>query len=544
MNKTETNLNNGNGRPKNNSFINAALIFGAAGIVVKILGAFYKVPLGSILGPEGASYVAFVYPYYNWLLVVSSAGFPAAIAKIIAEYHAKGEYLEAERLFGVMRRVMTGIGLVTMCILLGIAPILTKTFGNEKAVYSMQAIAIALFFVSYMSAYRGYFQGQNHLMPFGMSQIVEQLGRVITGIILALVLLPMGTEFAAAGATFAATFGAILGTILLIFYYKRHRKKQGYPQVKIGSLKQHRPLIKRVIQLAIPITIGASVMPLVNMIDGFVIINRLRDIGYGESAKAFFSYHSYYAASLVNFPQILFTAIQVSLLPAISSLTALGDMKAVARTVKTGMKVALLIGLPSGIGMSVLAAPIVTLLWPKLDDVIQYAPPVLQITSLGLIALCLFQATTGILQGMGKQHMPARNLMIGAAVKVVACYVLVGIPSINILGAGISTALAFLIAVILNVMSLTKHIASDFKVNDIIIKPFMAAMGMGIAVHFCYQLLFTIIGLKNSLATVGSIFVGVGVYLILLLALKSLDQDDLAFLPGKRVLQRFVKKTA
>lgn len=523
------------------SFVNAALIFGVAGIIVKILGAFYKVPLGNILGEEGASYVASVYPYYNWLLVISSAGFPAAIAKIIAEYHARGEYLEAERLFAVMKRVMGIIGLVTMTILYAFAPLLTRVSGNPNAVYSMQAIAIALFFVSYMSSYRGYFQGQNNLTPFGLSQIVEQIGRVITGIALALFLMPWGVKYAAAGATFAATFGAIVGTILLYFYYQNHRKKNQLPKIKVGSLKDHGPLIKRVLMLAIPITIGASVMPLVNMIDTFIIINRLTDIGFGATAKEFYSYHAYYAASLVNFPQILFTAIQVSLLPAIATLSAQSDHRGVARTIKTGMKVALIIGLPSGIGLAVLARPIIFLLWPRLDGVVQHAPAVLQMTSIGLIALCLFQATTGILQGLGKQHMPARNLMIGAAFKIVTCYVLVGIPSINILGAGISTALAFFIAVGLNLLSLSMHLKDEFSVFEILIKPTVSALGMGLVVYGAYELMRNMLSLGNTISTLASVLIGMVVYFALLLGMKSLDHDDLAFLPGKKVLKRFVK---
>lgn len=526
-------------KEQNRSFVNAAVIFGMAGIIVKIIGAFYKVPLGSILGTEGSSYVAFVYPYYNWLLVVSSAGFPAAIAKIVSEYNAKGDHVGSETVFVLMKRVMMWIGLVTMTILFLLAPTLTRTFGNPNAVFSMQAIAIALFFVSYMSAYRGYFQGHHNLMPFGVSQIIEQIGRVSTGIILAIVLMPIGVKYAAAGATFAASFGAILGTILLSVWYGKHRKKHNLPIVKIGKIRDHKALIKRIISLAIPITIGASVMPLVNMIDGFIIINRLQDIGYGETARAFYSYHAFYAASMVNFPQILFTAIQVSLLPAMSHLMAINDHLGMQNTVKTGMKVALLIGVPSAIGMSVLSGPIISLLWPNLSDVVAFTPQVLQVVSLSLIALSLFQATTGMLQGIGKQHHPAKNLLIGAAVKVVACYVLVGMPQINILGAGLSTILAFLIAVTLNVMVLFRTIRPQINLSHIILKPIFAAVVMGILVKLTYVLIFGAFG--NAIATLGSVVAGVFVYGLMLVLLKALDQDDLAFLPGKRILKKLVR---
>jgi stage V sporulation protein B len=524
---------------KNKSFVNAALIFGIAGIIVKILGAFYKVPLGNILGEEGSSYVASVYPYYNWLLVVSSAGFPAAIAKLISEHEARGEIEEAEKLFALMRKVMTLIGLTTMTLLFLLAPTLTAVSGNEKAVYSMQALAIALFFVSYMSSYRGYFQGHHHLTPFGLSQIVEQIGRVSTGLILAYFLISYGSQYAAAGATFAATFGAILGTIMLFIYYQKFRKKNNFPKVKAGKLRDNKAVIKRVIFLAIPITIGASVMPLVNMIDTFIIINRLQDIGYGESAKSFYSYHAFYAASLVNFPQILFTAIQVSLLPAVASLKAVGDIKGLQNTVKTGMKVALLLGVPSSIGLFVLAEPVLRLLWPNLEGVVTYAPNVLKMVSLSLIALSLFQATTGILQGIGKQHAPARNLMVGAAFKIVACYLLVGIPSVNILGAGISTVLAFMIAVVLNVMAVYKELKPKFSMMQTIVKPIIASVVMGIVVHFAYVFLIGIFG--NTISTALSVLLGISIYGIMLFVIKALDEDDLAFLPGKRILKKLVR---
>ncbi len=526
---------------KNNSFVNVALIYSVTLIIVKMIGAVYKIFLGNVLTDTGASYYAFVYPYFNAMLAITTVGFPAAIAKVTAEYLAEDNILGAEQLFVVMKRFLLLIGVASTAILFLAAPAITSMGGNPKAALSMQAISLALVFVAYMSAYRGFFQGHSNLFPFGMSQIADQIGRVVIGIALAGLLLQYGDEYAAAGATFAATLGTAFGMLTLLYFRKRYQKKSGFTTAIKAKISEHKAEIKRVVWIAIPIIIGASVMPMVNMIDSLIIINRLEEIGYGkEIAKNFYGYHAYFSASLVNFPQVLFTAIQASLLPAVSFAIAAKNEKAVGDTIRTGIKVAFIVGVPAAIGLSILAQPIITLLFPSKPNVIMNTPGILSIAALALIPLSLFQATTGILQGMEKQKLPARNLLIGALFKIVVCYILVGIPEINVKGAAISTLLAFLIAAILNVHVLFKYSKPNYHIFSIIIKPLFAALLMGAAVWLSYRGFAGFISIK-PLVTLLSIMVGVAIYAVLIIVSKALDSADLEYLPGKKYLAKVIR---
>ncbi len=524
---------------KNNSFVNVALIYSATLIVVKVIGAVYKIFLGNVLTDVGTSYYSFVYPYFNAMLAITTVGFPAAIAKITSEYLAEDNLLGAEQLFAVMKRFLLIIGLVSTSILFVAAPFITSIGGNPNAKLSMQAISLALVVVAYMSAYRGFFQGHSNLFPFGMSQIADQIGRVGIGFFLAVALLQFGDEYAAAGATFAATLGTTLGLLTLLYFRKRYEKENGITEKIKVKLSDHKAEIKRVVIIAIPIIIGALVMPMVNMIDTLIVINRLKDIGYSAKiAKEFYSYHAYFTASMINFPQVLFTAIQASLLPAIAFAIAAKDNKSAGDTIKTGIKVAFLVGAPSAIGLSVLARPIIMLLYPAKENVIMYTPGILSIAALALIPLSLFQATTGILQGMEKQQLPAFNLMIGALFKVGVCFVLVGIPSINVKGAAISTLLAFTIAAILNLRALFKYHKPNYNILNITIKPLIAALLMGVAVWLSFK---GISAINFKLATLISILIGVAVYAVLIIVSKALDVEDLNYLPGKKFLSKVIR---
>ncbi len=525
---------------KNNSFVNVALIYSATLIVVKIIGAVYKIFLGNVLTDTGTSYYAFVYPYFNAMLAITTVGFPAAIAKITAQYLAEDNLLGAEQLFAVMKRFLLIIGFASTALLFVAAPFITALGGNPKATLSMQAISLALVVVAYMSAYRGFFQGHSNLFPFGMSQIADQIGRVGVGFFLAVALLKYGDQYAAAGATFAATLGTTFGLLTLLFFRKRYEKANGIKAVVKVKISEHRAEIKRVVIIAIPIIIGAMVMPMVNMIDTLIVINRLEGIGYSaKTAKEFYSYHAYFTASLINFPQVLFTAIQASLLPAVAFAIAAKNGKAVGNTIKTGIKIALIVGVPAAIGLSILAQPIIMLLYPTKPNVILYTPGILSIAALALIPLSLFQATTGILQGMEKQQLPAFNLMIGALFKIIVCYILVGIPGIGVKGAAISTLLAFLIAAVLNVRVLFKYQRPDYNIVNISVRPLLSALVMGAIVWLTFNGVAAVVGFK--LATLLSIAAGILVYGALVIVSKALDVDDLEYLPGKKYLSKVIR---
>jgi stage V sporulation protein B len=197
------------------SLLKGTLILSIAGVIVKVIGAVYRIPLANIITSEGMGYYGSAYPIYGFLIAISTTGLPTAISKLVSEKMALGQTAEAHRVFRVSFVTLFAVGLVSSTALFAASKYLVNAIQNPKAYYSMIAVAPALFFVPLMSAFRGYFQGLQNMVPTALSQVFEQLGRVIVGFVLAIVLLPKGLEYAAAGASFGASSGAVAGLIVI-----------------------------------------------------------------------------------------------------------------------------------------------------------------------------------------------------------------------------------------------------------------------------------------------------------------------------------------
>lgn len=525
---------------KKNDFLKGAAILGLAGIVVKFLGMFFRIPLGNIIGDEGMSYYQSAYPIYNYLLVISTAGIPTAIAKIVSEKRAIGDYYGAKRVLRVSFILLAIIGACTSTIIIFGAPWLVRVVKNEPALRSVMAIGPALFFVSLMSVFRGYFQGTQNMAPYGISQVVEQFFRVIFGLGLAIFFLDRGVEFAAAGGTLGATIGAFFGFLVILFMYIRYSKKN--PVVDSGNfeIEKSNEIIKRILKIAIPITLGASIMPIMSLIDLGIIMRRLIEIGFVEEANNLYGQLSGYANTIVNLPQVITAAVQISIVPAIAHLAIKNEQKELEKTMDTGVRLSLLLGLPCGIGVVTLAKEIMLLLYPLQPETALGAGAILQFSGFGIIFLSIFQITTGIIQGLGKPILPARNLGLSAIVKVVLNYTLVGIPSLNIRGAAIATVCAFAIAAILNIITLMKLSAYKPNFKHVVIKPVVSVIVMAILVKGAYMVSSVVFG--NSISTLVGVFVGIVGYLLMIILTGALNDEDLSFIPGGKYLGRIKRK--
>ncbi len=531
-----------NSNKQKSTFISSALFFGAIGVIIKALGAVYKIILGreAFYGTLGASNVAFVYPYYNLLLALSTVGITSAVAKIISTYDVRGEMQEKENMFRLVRNVMIVVGIFFSVFLYLVSPIICNTADFSSAIYSMNAISLSVIFVSIMSAYRGYFQGHQNLKPFANSQLIEQLGKVVFGFIFAIIFLPMGVEYSAAGSLLGVSIGGFFGVLYLIYKRRRFVKEMGLPKPEKLSLDETKKGIKKIFYYAIPISIGASVIPLIGMIDSRLIKTSLMGLGYApELAQKLYSYHAFYVMALVGFPTILFTAIQVSILPAVSSLVALNDYEKLRSTIRTGIKVVLIIAIAAAVGFFTLAKPIIALLWPSPASIAENAEPIMKIMGITLIFIATYHSTSGILQGLGRQMRNSLNLVIGITIKAIAAYYLLKNPSVGVIGAAISTLIGFIIAATLNVITLKKTIKGDNELFKDLIKPTISAIIMGAIVYGVYHLLSPVLG--NSITTILSVLVGAGSYFVLLIYSKALNKADLEFIPGKKYLKRFVK---
>ncbi len=522
---------------RNRNFIRGAAILGIAGIIVKIVGAVFRIPLGNLIGDVGMSYYQTAYPIYNWLLVVSTAGIPTAIAKMISEKEAVGDRAGVQKIFKTAFWLLSAIGVGTMILLMLTSQFISNAVRNPDAVYSMLSIAPALFFVSLVSVYRGYFQGLQEMKAYAVSQVVEQVFRVGVGLGLAFYFYRISVPFAAAGATFGATIGGLVGTLFMFICYRQFQKKQDtLPAEQEFEQDSAKKIIRKLVTIAIPVTIGASVLPIMNLIDLGIVMNRLTEIGMGDVAKNLYGQLTGYAATVVNLPMIVTAAVQISLVPAVSQYAVLNAKDELNRMIETGIRMGLIISLPSTLGVVVLAKHIMLLLYPMQQAAAISAGSILQVLGWGILGLSMFQVLTGVLQGLGRPWIPARNLAIAAAIKLVLSYFLVGMPAFNIMGAAGSTAAAFGLAAFLNYLSLRQISAHRMNVNQVLFKPLIATGAMVLMALGSYAALAGLAG--NSISTLLAVMLSGATYLVVLIGVGGLTEDDYDLLPGGGKLRK------
>lgn len=526
------------------NFIKGAAILGVAGLLVKILGAIYRIPLTNLIGTEGIGYYQPAYNIYNLLLVVSLAGFPTAIAKLVSEKRALKNFEGAYQVYQVSRWGLFLIGLISSLLVLIFAKNLVSLIGFPGAYYSMLALVPALFAVPLLSAYRGFFQGTQNMAPIALSQIIEQVFRVSVGLYLAYALVGRGLEEAAAGATFGASAGGV-AALILIYLMFLFTKKSIKEEIKLSSHNRTEPvknIVKSLLYIAIPITIGASIAPLMGIMDSYIVSNRLAAIGYTNVQIAdMFGELSGTAQTLINFPQVFSTAVAMSLVPAITDAFTKKQNVKLNVTANAGVKMSLIIGLPCGIGLFMLAEPVIALLYSSLGpEKHASSGALLEILAIGVIFLTLVQAFTAILQSINKQFHPVKNLIAGLIVKVILSYILIGMPSINIKGAAISTTISYFVVALLNWYDINKT-SIKIKLIQVSSRSLLSVAIMAVATGVSFRFFKSVLHSQN-LATLGSITIAVIVYVICLFATGAITKADLELIPKGEKLARFVRK--
>ena len=518
------------------SFVKGAFILGAAGLICKVIGAFFRIPLYNMLG-DGMQYYEAVYPYYSTLLVISSAGLPTAISRMVAERAAVGDMLGARRVFRKSQVLLFIIGAATTALMFFGADFLARTTVGPLAAPSFRVMSPALLIVSLMCSYRGYLQGLQHMTGTAMSQLAEQAGKLAIGLYLAARWMPRGLEFGAMGAVAGVTISELIALLVVgAFYLFRKRDFELAQQTATGETISDKGIIRGLLSIAIPVTIGASIMPITGIADASLIKRTLLDIGFSEAAASM----RYVAlrsnvTNIINMPAVLTIALAMSLVPAISAARTAKDQKAIHTVSAMGIKLAMFIGIPCAVGLFALSAPVIDLLYNIDPERLAIASSLMRTSAIGVIFLSLVQTLTGILQGAGKQHIPVINLLIGGVVKVVLMLTLMRNPQIEIQGAAISTTACYTVAGILDAIYLIRYTKLKLNVLDTFIKPLVAALIMGGSAYFTYTLIHQQIP-SNTIATAGAIFVGVALYLICALWMRMFSEEDLAFIPGGSIL--------
>ncbi len=531
-------------------FIKGAAVLAGAGLMVKVLGAFFRIPLNNWLGPEGMSYYAGAYAVYGALIVLSTAGIPIVISRLVSEHIAVKEYRYAHQVFHAAVLLMAIVGLVCFAVCFFGADVIAGFTKNPKSALALRAISPALFFVPLFSSFRGYFNGRQNMNPTALSEMSEQLFRVIVGLALArYFLVHSGKPQAAAGAAFGASAGSVAGLLVIGGIYLLNRKVF-FQKIRLGS--QHTDpigqIMKTILIVAIPIIIGSEIMPIMNLIDLGMIMRILQRTGWSQSQSEYlYGLLSSFCSSLIAFPQIITQAVSISLVPAVTSRFKLGDEEALHDTIRLGYRTTMIMAFPCAVGLAALAEPILKLLYVSQWQACEDAAPTLMIMSVAVIFLAVMQTSTSVLQAVGRQMLPVRNLAIGCLGKVVCTYFLVGIRSVNVNGAAIGTMLAYCIATGLNLYDVRKHTGTTIDMGKTFFRPAVAALVMGGATYGVYFAVSRLLkghspAGVNALSVLLAILCAVVVYAVMIFAVRAITVDELEEMPFLNKFARFLKK--
>lgn len=519
------------------TFVKGAFILGAAGLICKLIGAFFRIPLYNMLG-DGMQYYEAVYPYYSTLIVISTAGLPTAISRMVAERVSIGDIAGARRVFRKSQILLSIIGAVSAALMYFGADFLARTTVGALAAPSFRVMAPALLIASLMCSYRGYLQGLQKMTGTAMSQLAEQSGKLAFGLFLAAKWMPRGLEFGAMGAVAGVTLSELLALIVVGGFYLFRKRDIELAQVAQLEPANDKRIFRTLLAVAIPVTIGAAIMPITGIVDATLIKSTLLSIGFDEvSASMRYVALRSNVSNIINMPAALTIALAMSLVPAISAARTANDTKTIHTVSAMGIKLAMFIEIPCAVGLFALSGSVIDLLYKIDGERLSIASALMRTSAIGIIFLSLVQTLTGILQGAGKQHITVINLIIGVIVKVVLMLTLMRNPAIEIQGAAISTVACYIVAGVLDAVYLIRFTKLKLNVLDTFVKPAVAALAMGAAAYVSYQFLYAKIA-SNTIATTGAILIGAALYLIGVLCMRMFSQEDLTYIPGGAILAK------
>lgn len=514
-------------------FLKGTFILTVASFVVKVIGAANWIFVSRILGGEGIGLYNMAFPIYFFALTVSQAGVPVAISIITAERVALKDIFGAKRVFRISMLLMlfTGIFFSVLTYFSAQWLIDWQFIRDQRAYMAVVALSPTVFFVTFLSASRGYLQGWQRMTPTAVSQIVEQLFRVITMIMLAELLLPWGLDYAAAGASLGALAGAVTGLIVLVYFHiklNRDIEKTYGVDLKPSSESASEPtfsIIKRIFKLALPVSASSIMLPVVSNLDLMIVPQRLEVAGYSvHQATELFGYLTGMAVPLVNLATILTASLAVSIVPAISEARALKDTARIFRQTAAAVRISNFVCFPAFVVVFFLATPIASLIYnaPGAGDAVMIA-------AVSIILLGLHQVSTGVLQGLGHTTIPMVNMILAAVAKVILNWTLTAMPMLGIMGAAWATVADIGVAAFINLYFIYKYIGYKMELGQLF-KTICAAGVMALVVKFFYDLTVAQWHME-ILSTFGAIGAGCIIYVATLALIGGLLEEDMARIP-------------
>lgn len=524
-------------------FFTGVLLLFSATFLAKLIGLFYKVPLIRIVGVEGMAYFLAAYHIYSLLFVLSATGLPNALSLLVARAEAGNAPRFARRCFRVAAGLFLLLGAIGTTGLILFASPLAKRLAMQESAAAIVAVAPSLFLAGWIGAVRGYFQGRHNMMPTALSEVLEAVGKLVFGLCFSLMAARRGASPAelAAAAILGITAGMCLSALFLLFLYLADRFRGRGVRGAGDMLPRKEKILPRLVRLALPMTLSASVMSLVSLVDTALISGRLQAAGFAPSvANSLYSAYGNLAVPLYNLVPSLLSPLSLTMMPMLGTALAKRDEKGAAGLFLSGVRLTALISIPAALGLSAFASPILSMIYRTESDAVAVAAPLLSLLAVSVVPASFIALSGAALQALGRPGVPVVAMGAGALCKLVAEFFLLTVPSVGIFAAPISTHLCNAVVLVIQLSVLCRVFCFRVSWARDLFRPFFAAfcgVGAGVGMYA---------GLTRILSPVPCLIVAlpftVCFYLFLSLRFAVLTKDDLGAVPlGEKICPVFEK---
>ena len=522
------------------NFLQGTALLAMATAIVKVIGALYKIPLNAIIGEQGFGYFNTAYDIYNVLLMISTAGLPVAMSRMISQASSLGHYNQVRRIYQTARGIFLALGIAGSFLMTVFCRQLAEFQNQPDAWAAIGCLGPCVLLICIMSTYRGFFQGQGNMLPTSISQVIEAVVKLIVGMAAALALLKLTSSIplAAGGAILGVTASCLVSAIYL---FGRFRKSYAVLPQTEDTPRGFSDTARGLLVIAIPITIGSAALQIMTMLETKIYMGQLLNLGYTQSAADTMRGVYGMCLTIFNMPCAFITPITISIIPAITShLTLCGEDEAKA-TEESAVRVTGLVAMPCAFGLALLAEPVTALLGGYSGQNLALATRLMTVLGFTIIFNSLVLVTTAIMQAHGHAGRPVINMLIGGVVNLVAVFVLTGIPQINILGTPIGLLMGYVVISALNIASLRRLLPKAPAVFSNLVRPFFAAAVMGILAWAALWALKAA-GMTSRLILCGvPVAVGVVSYCVLAVKLKAITHEDCLLLPKGEKIAKILK---
>ena len=515
---------------KKQNFLQGTALLAMATAIVKVIGAIYKIPLNAIIGTQGFSYYSTAYEIYNVLLMISTAGLPVAMSRMISQANSLGHSNRIRRIYKTSRAIFLTLGIAGSLLMTLFCRQLAEFQNQPDAWAAIGALGPCCLLICIMSTFRGFFQGHSNMLPTSVSQVLEAIVKLIVGMLAALILLK------STGSVSLAAGGAILGVTVsclasAVYLFGKFRGAYNSLASSDEAAESYSDTAKRLLAIAIPITIGSAGLQILTMLETKIYMGQLLGLGFtqaqADSMKGIYNM----SQTIYNMPCAFITPITISIIPAITAHLTLLDHKSAKATEESAVRVMGLICMPCAFGLSVLAGPITALLGGYTGENLALSTTLMSIMGINIIFNAVVLLTNAMMQAHGHAVVPVINMFVSGVLRLAVVYILTGNPDIGIVGTPIGAMICFLCIAVLNVFSMRRVMQNPPAILRNLSKPFAAAALMGVCVYVALHLLLKV-GIASRLILCGlPIAVGVVVYVVAAVMFKAITREDCLLLP-------------